>query len=595
MQIKDYLNKYKLIMDGAMGTYYSKIMNDDGAIAERANLHNPDIILKIHKEYINAGARLIRTNTFVASRQMLEISKNEQLSMIKKAYQIAKKATDSFEHEIYIAADIGPIKEDANSNFEEVLSEYKEIIDVFLEEKAKVILFETFSDIEYIKPLVTYIKERDESVFIITNFCLNKNGYTRSGLSAQRLLDDIREINEIEAVGFNCGIGSGHMYQILKNLRFPTNKYIVSAPNSSYPEQFKNRLIFIDNAFYFKERMKLIAELEINIIGGCCGSTPSHIMGLDKSIDINNHRELNFDITQETDEAQVELRMNEFYQKIKFGKKVVAVELDPPFDAKYDKVLECAHILKGQGVDMITMADSPMGRSRVDSILMSVKLKKEVNVPVMPHVCCRDKNMIAMRSGLLGAYVNGIRNILIVTGDPVPSEARKETTSVFDYNSIQLMNYVKEMNKEHFLEEPIYYGAALNYGRGQVDKVIERMQKKKDAGVSYFLTQPVYSNEDIEKIRVIKSKIDTKILCGIMPLVSYRNANFIKNEIAGIYVPDEIVNRYHMDMSKEEAEKIGATIANEIIEKVNPFVDGYYLMLPFNRVSLMNKLKFDVN
>ena len=151
-------------------------------------------------------------------------------------------------------------------------------------------------------------------------------------------------------------------------------------------------------------------------------------------------------------------------------------------------------------------------------------------------------------------------------------------------------NFVKEMNEEHFADDPIYYGGALNYGRGKIENVAKRMQQKVDAGCSYFLTQPIYSDEDIERIRMLKSMVDTKILCGIMPLVSYRNANFIKNEMSGINVPDEIVERYTPDMTKEEAEVVGAQIASEIIEKLSEFADGYYFMLPFNRVSLMDKI-----
>jgi homocysteine S-methyltransferase len=209
----------------------------------------------------------------------------------------------------------------------------------------------------------------------------------------------------------------------------------------------------------------------------------------------------------------------------------------------------------------------------------------------MPHICCRDKNMIAMRSMILGAYLNGIRNLLVVTGDPIPSEHRQSTTGVFDYNSIQLMNYVKEMNREHFSGEPIYYGGALNYGRGPIEKVIERIERKIEAGAKYFLTQPVFSEEDIRRLEIIRSKVDTKILCGIMPLVSYRNANFIKNEISGIHVPDWVIEKYRPDMSKEEAEWVGADIASCIIKDLSSFADGYYFMLPFNRVSLMEKIK----
>nr|WP_308742118.1 bifunctional homocysteine S-methyltransferase/methylenetetrahydrofolate reductase [uncultured Anaerocolumna sp.] len=607
MKIKDYLLQHKLVMDGAMGTYYSRLVNNNNEISEYANLNAPDTIINIHKSYIEAGAKLIRTNSFAANREALSITSGEQEKLIKASYDIAKKAVEESGKEVYIACDIGPISESSKTE-EELLEEYKFICDVFLKEKPEVILFETFSSFKYIRELVPYIKEKLPDTFIITNFCLDKNGYTAAGISITSLLEELAKTNEIDAGGFNCGIGSGHMYHILKKVPLPDNKYIVITPNAGYPEQFQNRMVFMDNEGYFTENMKRIAGLGVDIMGGCCGTTPNYIKNINQHInmqDLNRGNRITYsqqvtlslkhenssEENKENRSADGVIHKNNLYELFQPGKKVVAVELDPPFDAKDEKILECANKLKNSTVDVITLADSPMGRSRVDSILMSVKIARETGMEVMPHLCCRDKNMIAMRSGILGAYVNGIRNILVVTGDPIPSENRQSATGVFDYNSIQLMDFVKEMNREHFSEEPIYYGGALNYGRGDINKIVERMQRKIDAGVKYFLTQPIFSKEDVDRIQSIKEKIDTKILCGIMPLVSYRNANFIKNEITGIHVPDEIVNRYHPDMSKEEAEWTGAEIANEIIEKLSPFADGYYFMLPFNRVSLMDKIR----
>lgn len=599
MNIREYIKKHKLIVDGAMGTYFANIENNENAVSEWANIEAPDKIEKIHRDYIKAGAKLIRTNTFAANVEVLSISKAKLSSMIRKAYDIALKAVkeemdnqdSSKDTAVFIAGDIGPIPENSNSIEEEVLAEYKLICDIFLEKKARIILFETFPDLRYIKPLVKYIKEKDMEVFIITNFCINKNGYTRSGISARKLIEEVSNMEEIEALGFNCGIGSGHMYENLRKLPFPKNKYLVSMPNAGYPEQLQNRMVFTDNVNYFEQNMKQIAELGVDFIGGCCGTTPEYIKALSMNIDIHNTNKGIRVNTRLMSHSQGEIRPNTFYDLFQTGRKVVAVELDPPFDANFDRIIECAHEIKKSGVDIITMADSPMGRSRADSILMGIKIAQEVGISVMPHVCCRDRNMIAMRSGLLGAYINDIRNLLIVTGDPVPSDSRTSTTSVFDYNSIQLMNFVKEMNEEQFCKEPIYYGGALNYGRGNIDKVIQRMKRKIEVGAKYFLTQPIYSHEDIERIKYIKEHVYTKILCGIMPLVSYRNANFIKNEITGIHIPEEVLQRYQPDMSKEAAEIVGATIANEIIEKLNPYADGYYFMLPFNRTSLMNKIK----
>ena len=583
--IREYLKYKRLIMDGAMGTYYAENETGERTLSEFANINRPEVIENIHKQYIESGANLIRTNTFAACVETLDVTPEEQKNIIEAACNIAKKAADG---KAYVAGDIGPIPENALSSEEDVLAEYISMCDIFIEADVDVILFETFSDTYYIKKLVKYIRSK-KNIFIMANFCLNKNGFTSDGFSASKLLVELSEIDEIDACGFNCGIGSGHMNSIMQKLKYPSNKYIACLPNAGYPEQMQSRMIFTDNVEYFSDNMKKIADLGIDILGGCCVTTPAYIKKLVEKIDLKPVVKSAF-IEKGAVEVHKEVRRNEFYSKLEAGKKVVAVELDPPFGADYDKLIECAQILKKQNVDIITLADSPMGRSRVDSILMSVKIAAETGINVMPHICCRDKNMISMRSTILGAYINDIRNVLIVTGDPVPSESRRSTTGVFDYNSIQLMGFVEKMNEEHFADEPLYFGGALNPSLGNIDKIIERMQKKIDAGAKYFLTQPVYSDEAVERLAQIKSRLDTKILCGIMPLVNYGNANFMKNEFIGIDVPDEIVARYSPEMSRADGEETGAQIARELIKKIETFVDGYYFMLPFNRVSLIEKI-----
>lgn len=596
MRLKDYLETHRLIPDGSMGTYYSSIMDRPGAISEYANLEAPNIIKKIHMEYIKSGARILRTNTFAANREVLAIEEEKQLLLIKAACRIAKEAlieSSNIDRElspIWILGDIGPIPEDADTKEEDVIYEYKRMCDVFLAEGLEGIHFETFSGIRYIEKLVPYIKEKNPNMFIMVSFSVNKNGYTSSGTRAARILDMVSKLEGVDACGLNCGVGSGHMYQILKNITLPLNKYIYVAPNAGYPEQMQNRMIFMDNADYFADNMERIAELGVDIIGGCCGTTPEYISDLVNLIDLNHQHRTNRVFNTENRTLDLPMKENEFETLLKSGKKVIAVELDPPYDADIDRVMECAHILKSSGADIITFADSPMGRSRVDSILMGIKIAEETGLKVMPHICCRDRNMISIRSTLLGAYIHGIRNLLVVTGDPVPSDSRVKTTSVFDYNSIKLMDFVKEMNVEHFPTEPLSYGGALNHARGSLKGVVDRIKRKMEAGATYFLTQPIYSKEDVERIREIKEQVDTKILCGIMPLVSYRNACFIKNEFTGINVPDEIIDRYSPDMTKDEAELVAADISREVMGLLDPVADGYYFMLPFNRVSLMDKI-----
>ncbi len=602
--LQDYLRTHRVLTDGAMGTYYERLAGPEGPVCELANRSDPERIRAIHTAYLEAGADLLRTNTFAVCRQILGVTVQEQRELIAKACAAAKDAVLSYqegrrdqglqERPIFIAGDIGPIPENAAVEEEEVLDEYRRIADGLLDEGLRVIWFETFSGMDGIRETAAYIKKRDPDVFVMAEFCVDQYGYTRLGYRADRLLAMAAACGDIDGCGLNCGIGSGHMEKVLEGMRLPEGIFLAAAPNAGYPEQLQSRMNFVNNIRYFCDNMQTSAGFGLSILGGCCGTTPSYIEELAKRIDRNRPavRPARIETTQQ--EGKREAKQNAFAalmeERRRNGKKIIAVELDPPYDAKDGKIIESALALKTSGADIITIADSPMGRSRIDPVLMGVKLSAITRLPVMPHIACRDRNVIAVRSQFLGAYVNGIRNFLVVTGDPVPSESRRSVTGVFDYNSIRLMQFLKELNEDIFAEDPIIYGGALNYGTGRIDKIIERMEHKIEAGAKYFLTQPVYSDEDIERLGIIRSRVDTCLLCGIMPLVSFRNANFIKNEIAGVHVPDEVVARYRPDMEREEAEQTGADIAGEIIRKLNDFADGYYFMLPFNRVSLMEKI-----
>ena len=252
--------------------------------------------------------------------------------------------------------------------------------------------------------------------------------------------------------------------------------------------------------------------------------------------------------------------------------------------------MDAAHILKKSGVDVLTFPDSPSGRTRADSILMAEKVHKETGMAVMPHICCRDKNAIAMRSQLLGAHLNDINNFLVITGDPIPSMVRQSVKAVFNFDSVGLMNIIKDMNESQFENSPIVYGGAINQTRRNLDVEISRVRKKMDAGATFFLTQPVFDDKGIARLRQIKQETGARILCGIMPFVSLRNATFMKNEMTGINVTDEILARYSADMTKEEGEDTGIQIAKEIITKTSDFVDGYYFSFPFNRVYLLERI-----
>ena len=589
MNIREYLKKSKLIADGSFGTYYSqKYKTVD--IPEYANITAPQRISEIHTEYINSGARLIRTNTFASNTYSLDCSIEQVKENIKAAYKIAKEAVEQSGKEVFIAGNIGPVPAVFQPDFEAVEEEYYQIAKTFIDEGADILCFETFTQSEHIMPAIKRIKE-ECNPFIIVQFCVNQYGYSEAGESAERLVSETAFSKCVDAVGLNCGVGPAHMQQILSRINLNNNCFVTAMPNAGYPLLVRNRVKYADNPIYFASKVNDMALLGADIIGGCCGTTPDYIREVAKTVDLTPT--VKSDETFANNENEKPVIKKSFFRNadgtIK-DKKLIAVELAPPFGADDKKLLEAAHMLKGLGVDVLTFPDSPSGRTRIDSVLMAQKVKNVTGFEVMPHICCRDKNAIAMRSTFLGASINDINNFLIITGDPIPVMARQVVKSVFNFDSVGLMRIADEMNSEALKDSPLTYGGAINQSRRRIESEIKRVQKKMEAGAEFFLTQPVFTAEDAERLRRVKEETGARILCGIMPLVSRKNALFMKNEISGVNVTDEVIERYPETADREDGENVGVELAKEMIAITKDFADGYYFSFPFNRTYLLKRI-----
>ena len=589
MNIREYLKKSKLVADGSFGTYYSqKYKTVD--IPEYANITASQRISEIHTEYINSGAKLIRTNTFASNTYSLDCSIEQVKENIKAAYKIAKGAVEQSGKEIFIAGNIGPVPAVFQPDFEAVEEEYYQIAKTFIDEGADILCFETFTQSEHIMPAIKRIKE-ECNPFIIVQFCVNQYGYSEAGESAERLVSETAFSKCVDAVGLNCGVGPAHMQQILSRINLNNNCFVTAMPNAGYPLLVRNRVKYADNPIYFASKVNDMALLGADIIGGCCGTTPDYIREVAKTVDLTPT--VKSDETSANNENEKPVIKKSFFRNadgtIK-DKKLIAVELAPPFGADDKKLLEAAHMLKGLGVDVLTFPDSPSGRTRIDSVLMAQKVKNVTGFEVMPHICCRDKNAIAMRSTFLGASINDINNFLIITGDPIPVMARQVVKSVFNFDSVGLMRIADEMNSEALKDSPLTYGGAINQSRRRIESEIKRVQKKMDAGAEFFLTQPVFTAEDAERLRRVKEETGARILCGIMPLVSRKNALFMKNEISGVNVTDEVIDRYPENADREDGENVGVELAKEMIAATRDFADGYYFSFPFNRTYLLKRI-----
>lgn len=583
MTIRETLKEKKLLFDGAFGTYYAQIY-DTRELPEFANTRYPDRVKRIHEEYIEAGAGVIRTNTFACNTFSLECSFEEVEDNIRKGYCLARETAEK--RNVYVAADIGQIPWNNQMEQERAQEEYLKICSTFLEEGARIFVFETFSELDDIREALKFIGDK---AFVIVQFSVNQFGYSNSGLSARKLVQMAEAIEEIDAIGFNCGVGPGHMQQIIKNSGFSGKKILTALPNAGYPQIISNRMIFDNkNVDYFVSKVIDIATDGADIVGGCCGTTPEYIRRMKENITL-----IPADVTKTLkivgEQKKFPIEDRSFYTG-KEGKKLIAVELAPPLGSDDEKLMDAAHLLRKSGVDVLTFPDSPSGRTRADSILMAEKVARETGMCVMPHICCRDKNAIAMRSQLLGAHINQIRNFLVITGDPIPTMARSSVKSVFNFDSVGLMRIMNDMNEEQFAQTPVCYGGAINQTRRNLEVEIERVKKKMQAGATFFLTQPVSTKEGVERLRKVKEETGARILCGIMPFVSLKNAVFMKNEMTGIDVTDEVLARYREDMSREEGEAAGITLAKEMMALTDDFADGYYFSFPFNRVSMLEKI-----
>lgn len=571
-----------LVFDGAMGTYYATVSEKPLHKCEFANIYDKNTILNIHKEYIDAGCNAIRTNTFGANRVSLESGFDKVKEVVVKGYEIAYEATKNTD--VLVFADIGPIP---LLDEPDLWESYKEIVDLFLELGSEYFVFETFSDEECLAELSQYIKKKNSKAYILIEFAVSPEGYTRLGKSGKKLIEKFSQLPTVDACGFNCFSGPYHLLQYIKTLDIES-KTISVMPNSGYPTVINNRTFFDNTKEYFASHMLEIAKQGVAIIGGCCGTTPGFIKETVTKLKELPKNNVVSNSIKKKNQVQKRIYKNILLEKISSGKKIIAVELDPPIDTEIDFFMNSAEILKEQGVDAITIADCPIARARVDSSLLACKLKRELNITPIPHMTCRDRNINATKALLLGLNIEGVNNVLVVTGDPIPSAQRDEIKGLFSFNSSILANYIINLNDTIF-STPFNICSALNVNAKNFKSELAKSKKKIENGVTMFLTQPIYTETAFENLKLAHKELEAKVLGGIMPIVSYKNACFINNEIPGINIPENTVEQYK-DISREEASKLAIKISTKLAEDISNYVDGFYIITPFTRTDIVSEI-----
>lgn len=560
--------KTNIIFDGALGTYLAaKNLHLD--FPEMANITDKDTVFTIHKEYIASGINAIKTNTFGANSTLIT-DFSLLKSIIKSGFAIANRAAANTSVKVF--ADIGPIHAVSASD------EYKKVVDIFIDCGATNFLFETMYEISGLKECITYIKDKIPNAVIITSFAVGQDGYTRLG-KYYKVLFDQATLFGADHVGLNCICGPAHMLNLIKAV--PPKKYSLAAmPNAGYPTIVNGRTVYVDNAEYFSEKLFEIYSLGVEVVGGCCGTTPEHIRRFTKRIEAFKPQEVQTPITQSHINTVA---------KNDFENTVIAVEIPAPLNVDISYTLAAAEKAKQLGADFITIPDSPLGKTRANSFMISSLIQRRVGIKAIPHLCCRDKNQIAIRGDLVAANIDGISNVLALTGDSVAESDRNEAKNVFGFNSFKLMGFIKSLNNTVFTENPYNICAALNINAANFDSELARAENKIAEGAICFFTQPILSEKNIENYFKAKARLDCKILAGIMLLAGYKNSLFLNNEVSGIEIPDKIIKLFK-DKNPADTRDISVNYACSIVDRIKENCDGFYIMTAMKKIDFLSDL-----
>ena len=581
--IRELLQTRPLLFDGAMGTYYKAA---PGVECEQANLTDPAGVLAVHREYLAAGADAVKTNTFSLPRLAAAHTPGwEQLA--QAGWQLAVQAAEETGAAVF--ADLGPAPDTEAVPAGQV---YTAVAKQFTALGARNFLFETLSSDAGLLDAVGAIKTEVPDAFVLVSFAVLPDGYTREGMYCKDLARRMQESGIVDAVGLNCVSAPGAMRTLAKQLGGTLPLSVM--PNAGYPIVTRTQVKYQGRPEYFaRELGRLAAEGTVQILGGCCGTTPAHIAALRAELD-------SLPVVEKTAPTEEFSTVNEqtvenedaFLRKLNAGEKVIAIELDSPRNADLTGYLEGAKKLQAAGADLLTIADCPIAQARMDSSLVACRVHRELGLCTLPHMTCRDRNLNATKALLLGLYAEGVREVLAITGDPIPTAERDEVKNVYQFNSRKLAQYIVSLAGEgREMPGPMTVFGALNLNARNFDVELRRAKEKLENGMSGFLTQPVLSARAVENLKKSRETLgaDAKILAGIMPVVSQRNAIFMENEINGIHVEDWIIEKF-AGLDRAQGEELGLAISLEMAKAALPYADGLYLMTPFNRVALMERL-----
>jgi homocysteine S-methyltransferase len=596
-------DEHVYLFDGAMGTMlYSKGVFINKCYDE-LNLRSPEMVLEVHKQYVKAGAEILETNTYGANRVKLRsFGIDDELRQINIAgAEIARSAAGD---SVYVAGAIGPlgirIEPYGPTSLDEAREFFREQVAALRDGGVDLIILETMSNIAEIEQAILAVRDVC-TLPVIAQMTIGTDSRTIYG-DSPRVIAQRLDAAGADVIGLNCSVGPDVMLDAVEEIGSVTAKKISCQPNAGLPRDVAGRQMYMASPDYMAKYAKRLIHKGVKFLGGCCGTTPEHIKNMADAVRPLSPRRTFVIIERDAmteQRAGVEpvplSKRSHWGSKLAAGEFVTTIEIVPPKGPNPDKMVESVRSIKEAGVDAVNVPDGPRAQNRMGAIAVAVLLQQRVGIETVLHYCCRDRNLLGMHSDLLGCAALGLHNMLLITGDPPKMGPYPEATAVFDIDAIGLTNMVNLMN--HGLDlggnpfgEPTCFtiGVGVNPGHLDLEYELRRLDWKVKAGAEYAITQPVFDVRQLETFFRRIEHLKLPIVAGIWPLLSYRNAQFMNNEVPGVSVPDDVMERMRIasEKGKEFGLREGVTIARETLERIRDVVAGVQVSAPLGRVDL---------
>jgi methionine synthase I (cobalamin-dependent)/5,10-methylenetetrahydrofolate reductase len=591
-----------MVADGAMGTMlYSRGVFINRCFDE-LNVSSPDMVRQIHQEYAKAGAEILETNTFGASRPRLAaFGIAEKLADINRA--AVRLARDAGKDGAFVAGAIGPlgvrIEPLGPTSFAEARAAFREQIEVLVEAGIDLLILETFGNLDELRQAVLAARDAaGDDLAVIAQVTIDDFGHLPGGTDTETFT---REIDSwaVDAIGLNCSVGPKATLETIERMTQFSSKPMSAMPNAGLPMRIEGRNIYLCSPEYMAQYARRLLWAGVKIIGGCCGTTPDHIKLIRSETRSLQPAQKKLALTVEEPKIKAQAltplavaQKSKLGAKLAEGKFVSFVEILPPRGVDASREIEGARRCGEAGIDCINVPDGPRASARMSAQVTCQLIQQHAGIEAVNHFCCRDRNILGIQSELLGAHTAGIRNLICITGDPPRMGAYPDATAVFDVDAIGLVNIVRNLN--HGLDiggnpmgsqTALLIGVGANPGAVNMEEEIRRFEWKVEAGAEYVVTQPVFDLEQLERFLRLIEHVKIPVICGIWPLTSFRNAEFMVNELR-VPVPDEFMERMRRVDNADAARAEGVAIAREMVTRVKEMVQGVQLSAPFGRYQM---------